>query len=594
MEKSPPEDFITNATTTNATTTNDRPRKTSHEVHSQADSLEPTAKSEDDRPSQTAPKDPRIWLVFIALCLAAFCANLNATILTTILPLITRDLSADYGYIWINAAFNIAAAAVLPILGQASNVLGRRIPMLLSLGLFTLGSALCGATKNIAMMIACRAIQGAGAGGIMMLLEVITCDLFPLRVRGNYFAIVLAFCSIGVTLGPIVGGAFVQRTTWHWVFYVNVPFGGLAFIIAFLFLKFKRPQSTLKDKLSQIDLVGNVLFMAGTISLLIGLIMGGQVYSWSSFRVIVPIVLGIVSWGLFFAWQVSPWCVQQTIPPRLFSNRTSAIGFMIIFISCMLLEWVVYFLPFYFQTLKGSTALRSGVEALPFNVFIVPAAGINGALLTKFGQYKPLHLTGFGMATLGFGLFSTMDTATSTVKWVFWQLFGAYGLGSLITTALPAIQASLSEADVATSTALHAFLRSFGFIWAFTIPSLVVNNQIRVKLNDVVEDSSARAVLSDGQAYSQANSEWLNGLTGKTKDQVLHLYELSISSMWYTAIAFSLFGFLVVFLEKRVKLRENLATDFGLENDNGDRQAEHDQAGREKISREAGLRPFVE
>ncbi|KAF2014410.1 MFS general substrate transporter [Aaosphaeria arxii CBS 175.79] len=577
MEKSPSKDFITNATSADDTIL-----RTSPEIDSRADSAEAKQRPENELPSQTAPKDPRIWLVFVALCLAAFCANLNATILTTVIPLITRDLSADHEYIWINAAFNIAAAAILPLLGQASNVLGRRIPMLLSLGLFTLGSALCGAAKNIAMMIACRAIQGAGAGGIMMLLEVITCDLFPLRVRGNYFAIVLAFCSIGVTLGPIVGGAFVKHTTWHWVFYVNVPFGGLAFTLAFLFLKFKRPKSTFKEKILQIDFVGNVLFMAGTISLLLGLIMGGQVHPWSSFRVIVPIVLGIIGWGFFFAWQVSPWCVEQTIPPRLFSNRTSAAGFVIIFLSCMLLDWVVYFLPYYFQTLKGSSPLRSGVEALPFNIFIVPAAGINGALLTKFGQYKPLHLAGFGMATLGFGLFSTMNTTTSTVKWVFWQLFGAYGLGALITTTLPAIQASLPESDVATSTALHAFLRSFGFIWAFTIPSVVFNNQVRAKLNDVVDDPNARAVLSNGQAYSQANSKWLNELTGQTKDQVLHLYELSISSMWYTAIAFSLLGFFIVFVEKRVKLRENLETDFGLEERNVDEQTEQGEVGTGK------------
>lgn len=581
MAESPQTDFPTNATHLD-----DHPPGSQPQTDSRPESSDPTLKPENVKALQAAPKDPRIWLVFIALCLAAFCANLNATILTTVIPLVTRDLGASHDYIWINAAFNIAAAAILPLLGQLSDVMGRRIPMLLSLGLFTLGSALCGAAQNTAMMIACRAIQGAGSGGIMMLLEVITCDLFPLRVRGNYFAIVLAFCSIGVTLGPIVGGAFVKHTTWHWIFYVNVPFGGLAFIISFLFLRFKSQTSTTKEKISRIDFVGNILFITSTISLLLGLIMGGQVYAWSSYRVILPIVFGILGWGLFFAWQVSPWCVEQTIPPRLFSNRTSATGFVIIFISCMLLDWVVYFLPYYFQTLKESSPLRSGVEALPFNIFIVPAAGINGALLTKFGQYKPLHLAGFGMATLGFGLFSTMDSTTSTVKWVFWQLFAAYGLGSLITTTLPAIQASLPESDVATSTALHAFLRSFGFIWAFTIPSLVFNNQIRIKLDDVVEDPGARAFLSNGQAYSQANSEWLNGLTGKTKDQVLHLYELGISSMWYTAIAFSLFGFLIVFLEKRIKLRENLETQFGLEEKNVERSAEHGLT--EKSHREAG------
>ncbi|KAI0517000.1 major facilitator superfamily-domain-containing protein [Xylaria bambusicola] len=509
--------------------------------------------------------DPRTWVVFIALCLAAFCVNLNVTILSTVLPLISRELNAQYDFIWITASFNIAAAAVQPLFGQAANVLGRRTPMLASLALFTLGSGVCGGSTSIGMLIAGRSIQGAGSGGVMMLLEVITADLFPLRIRAQYFGLVLAFCSLGVTLGPIVGGAVVLQTTWRWVFYLSVPFGGFALVLSVFFLRLKTPQTTWRAKLLRIDFVGNAIFIAATTSLLLGLIEGGQVYPWSSWRVIVPIVLGGIGFAIFIVFEFSPYCKEPTVSPTLFSNRTAATGFVIIFLSCLLLDWVVYFLPYYFQTMKGSTELQSGVEVLPFSIFLVPVAGLNGFLLTKFGRYKPLHWVGFGIAALAFGLFSTMNPETSKVEWVFWQLFASYGLGSLITVILPAIQNSLPEDQVATATGLHAFFRSVGFVWAFTVPSLIFNNQVEVNLDRVITIPSVRAVLVGGKAFNMANSDWFRGLSGTAKAEVLNLFGIAMKRIWYTALAFSLFGFLLVFLEKHIKLREHLDTEFGLE-----------------------------
>ncbi|KAF2265222.1 MFS general substrate transporter [Lojkania enalia] len=525
--------------------------------------LEPKIKIE------SAPResitDPRTWLVFGGLCLASFCVNLNATILTTVMPMITRDLSAANDYIWINASYNVASAAIQPFLGQACNIFGRRLPMLLSLALFTLGTGLCGGSVSTTMLIIGRAIQGAGSGGVMLLQEVITSDMFPLRERAKYFGIIMIFSSLGVTLGPIIGGGFVKNTTWRWVFYVNLPFGGVAFILAALFLRLKSPKASWRDRIIRIDLIGNAIFISATCSLLLGLIMGKQVHPWSSWRVILPIVLGVIGWIAFSIYQISPYCKEPTIPPVLFSNRTSATGFILVFLSCLLLDWVVYFIPYYFQILKGSAPLRSGAQVLPFMIFIVPAAGVSGFILSKFGQYKPLQWIGFGVTTLAFGLFSTMDSNTSMVKSVFWQLFAAWGLGSLITTILPAIQAPLPEAEVATATGLHAFLRSLGFVWAFTIPSLIFNNRVQTKLKDVISDPDIRTTLSYGNAYSQADSEWITSLSGRNKEQVSHLYELGMRSVWYGALAFSLLGFFLVFVEEEIKLREHLETEFGLE-----------------------------
>jgi hypothetical protein len=254
------------------------------------------------------------------------------------------------------------------------------------------------------------------------------------------------------------------------------------------------------------------------------------------------------------------------MPPRIFSNRTAVTGYVLVTVLHLLLEWIVYYLPYYFQTLKGSSALFSSAQVLAFNIFLVPAAALNGGLMAKTGKYKPLHFLGFGFLALGTGLFSTMDSGTSAVKWVFWELFASYGLGCLIMSTLPAIQSSLPEKDVAASTGVHAFLRSFGFTWGFTIPSLIFNNQ--VKSNSIlIKDLAVRATVQSGNAFADGPAKLISSLSDSTKEQVLQVYTIALRNIWYAAVGFSLVGFLFVFVEKSLKLREELQTEYGLEDD---------------------------
>jgi EmrB/QacA subfamily drug resistance transporter len=532
------------------------------EVNSPPESVKAT---KDEVLAKSECKPLRFWLVYLSLLFPAFAASLNATILSTVMPLIVRDIHAEARYIWTNASYAIAAAAIQPMFAQVSNIYGRRYPMLVSLVLFTLGSGICGGATNLGMLIAGRTIQGLGGGGIMMLMEVIVCDLLPQRERPKYLGIILSMTSMGVLLGPTVGGAFAKNANWRWAFYVNAPIGSAGLLLAVPFLKLKTPKhANWKVDIARVDFVGNTIFIAATCAVLAGLVTGGQSYPWSSFRVIVPTVLGAFGWVLFGFHQASSFVKEPTMPPRIFSNRTAVTGYVLVFVSCMLLEWIVYYLPYYFQTLKGSSPLSSSAQVLAFNVFLVPSAAINGGIMQKTGKYRILHWIGFGFLALGTGLFSTMDASTSTVKWVFWQLFASYGLGCLIMSTLPAIQSSLPEEDVATSTGAHAFLRSFGFVWGFTIPGLVFNNQVKSNIH-TISDSKVRVIIQSGNAFSEGGAKLIQGLSGTLKEQVMHLYTISLRNVWYAAIGFSLLGFLFVFVEKSIKLREELQTEFGLE-----------------------------
>lgn len=502
------------------------------------------------------------WIIIGVLCMSTLVSSLDALIITTALPHITHEIGGQENYVWIANSFVLASTVVQPLYAQLSNIFGRRIPMLTALALFSIGSGIAGGAHNVTTLIAGRCVQGLGSAGLFVLSDLIVCDLVPLRERAKYLSIVISTGVIGTTLGPIIGGALAQ-SNWRWCFFINLPLAipCLAAMAYFLRLKHERdPESAV----ARVDFLGALIFIPSMTSLLLGLIMGGQVHPWSSWRIIVPIVLGILGWIGFHAHQASPICKEPSVPPRLFRNRTSAVGFVLCFTSNALLNWTSYFLPFYFQAVKATSPLLSGVYVLPFNLFLVPSAMVSGGLLAKIGQYKVIHWIGFAFLSVGCGLLSLLDQNSSRAAWVCFQIVVAIGLGFIMTSILPAICAPLSEADVGTANGTFSFLRSFGFIWGITLPSIIFNARFdhyapRIERNDL------RLRLINGQAYGYANQNYIRGLDSEAREQVISVYADALKSVWYASIAFAVFSFLLVFVEKHVPMRTELDTKFGLE-----------------------------
>lgn len=517
--------------------------------------------------------DWRFWLVFLSLCLLSCTSALDGSIITTALPTITSRIGGADQYVWIANSFTLAQTAIQPLTAQLCDIFGRRFPTLIAVALFVLGSGIAGGASNVSMLIAGRAMQGLGSGAIYLLVDLIVCDLVALRERGKYLGIVLSTAALGAILGPVVGGALAEDD-WRWVFYINLPIAGVVLVVMGLLLRLKNKSPAWSEVVRQVDWVGNGLFIASMTAILLGLIFGGVVFPWSSWRVILPLVLGGGGWVTYHFYEASSFCKSPSIPPQLFTNRTSFISFVLSFLAALLLQWTIYFLPIYFQGVRGTSPLTSGVDILPYNAFLIPFAMLAGGIMSKTGSYRPLHALGFAFVSLGIGLFAILNRTSNKAIWVILQLFTAIGQGFLATTILPAIQAALPVGETAAATGTYAFLRSFGFVWGVTIPSIVFNAQIDANLG-IVSDASLAGDLAGGHAYGQAASGIVRDASNQAHNEVAEVYRRALEVVWEVAVALGLLGFLLSFMTKHVELRKEIDSDFGLES--GRRQSDSEQ-----------------
>ncbi|PLB54745.1 multidrug resistance protein Fnx1, partial [Aspergillus steynii IBT 23096] len=486
------------------------------------------------------------------------------------LPTIVRDLNSGDSYVWISNAYMLTMAAFQPLYGQTANIFGRRSLTILSVVLFAIGSAVAGAAKNTGALIAGRTIQGLGGGGINVLIDIIVCDLVPLRQRPKYMGIIFSLFAVCISLGPVIDGLMTQRVTWRWIFYLNLPICGAALLLLIPFLHVNYKKDSIRNMFRRVDLLGNALLIASVVAILLALTWGGIKHPWASWRTLLPLILGILGLAGFLALESSTLLPtdEPTMPLRLFANRTSLGSFGLTFIHAMLTYWITYFLPVYFQSVKEASPIRSGVDLLPTAVSGIPFAILAGSGLSLLNRYRPFHFAGFALLILSSGLFTLLDADSSTATWAGFQILGAAGVGALQTTTLPALQAPLAEADVAVATATWAFLRSLGGIWGVAIPAAVFNSQINNLIPSRLRgDPSLQARLANGGAYELATKEFMTSLNDspRVKTAVVGVYVDSLRIVWYVGLAFAILGFLVAFVVKEVPMREHLETEFGLD-----------------------------
>ena len=328
-------------------------------------------------------------------------------------------------------------------------------------------------------------------------------------------------------------------------------------------------EMTLADRLRRIDYGGNLLLIGSTVSVLYATTYGGNLLPWSSGRVVAPLVIGLLGLGFFMWYETAPFVKDPVVPARLFRTRTATVIFVATFLNAAILYWVTFFLPVYFQAVRGSSPARAGVQMLPAVLLGIPGAIVAVLLLARFGRYKPLHVIGFGIQTIGIGLCILLDEDSSTAQWVLSQAVGALGSGFVLNTLLPAVQAQTDESDQAATTAAWSFVRAFGSIWGVAIPAAIFANrftELAATPEGGIADPRVRAVFGEGDgAYMHALAAFIGAFPEPSRTEIISVYSRSLKLVWQIGVAFSGLSFLLVFLEKEVKMRKELETEFGLE-----------------------------
>ncbi|KAG8896929.1 hypothetical protein FRB99_008573 [Tulasnella sp. 403] len=500
----------------------------------------------------------RFWLIFIALMVSTFLSALELTSVSTALPTIVDDLHGT-DFVWVGSAYALGSTAFLPLSGGLAQIFGRRPVVLGSLLLFALGSALCGAAQNMNMLIGGRTVQGVGGGGILSLTEIVVADLVPLAQRGTYMGLIAAVWAIASAIGPPVGGAFSQ-SNWRWLFYINLPLCGVAIALVFVFLRMKTPQDDFKTKMSRMDWIGNFLVIVGTTITVVALTWAGVKHPWSSYQVLVPLILGLLSLVAFFYYEAH-FPKEPVVPWELINNRTSFFGYMTVFLQGIVATTIVYYLPVYFQGAKMQGPVSSGVSLFGNAFTIAPGAIICGATVTIFKVYRPQNFIGWALTTIGIGLLTLLKESTPKGQWVGFQIVEGFGIGMLYAAPTFPVLAPLPITETAHALALFTFVRAYSQTWGVTVGATILQNELKKKL----PEEFLAMFPASGVEIAYAAIPTVKTLSEPLRTQVRAAFADSLQIIWYVMVALSVLGTLTVLGMKELPMHEVTDQDWGLE-----------------------------
>ncbi|MBE1592859.1 MDR family MFS transporter [Nonomuraea angiospora] len=390
-----------------------------------------------------------------SLMLTMFLAAVDQTVVATAMPTIVGELHGLESLSWLVTAFALTSGIATPLYGKLSDMYGRKNLYLSAIVLFVLGSALCGLAQSMGQLIAFRAFQGIGAGGLMVLTMTIAGDLVTPRERARYQGIFGGVFTLASIAGPILGGYLTQHVSWRWIFYINLPLGVIALAVAFAVLKLPRRVSP-----HRIDWLGAALISGLLTCLTLFASWGGTLYAWSS-----PVVVGLGGGAVLLAVLfvlVERTAAEPVLPLRLFRDRTFTIPVASVVLMATAMLGAATFLPVFLQLATGASAADSGLLLLPMMAGMVVSSTLTGQFVHRFGRFKWFMVAGTALAGVAGLLFSTMDLGTGGfVSGTYMALFGA-GLGMVMQNVLLVVQTTAAAADRGAATSAVTFARGVG------------------------------------------------------------------------------------------------------------------------------------
>lgn len=367
---------------------------------------------------------------------------------------------------------------------------------LCAIGIFEVGSAICGAAPNSIVFIVGRAVAGTGSSGIFSGAIIIIMSLVPLHKRPILQGMMGAVFGVSSVIGPLLGGVFTTKVSWRWCFYINLPIGGVAIIILMLILhlpKAKKAGTPWRQQVLQLDPIGTAFFVSGIVCLLLALQWGGSTYAWGNGRIIALLILFVVCISVFSGVQI--WKKETaTVPPRIFTQRSIAAGMWSQFCVGSAMMTMVYYIPIWFQAIKDVSAIKSGIDTLPLILSLVISSITAGFLVTKIGYYAPFMIANGVVMSIGAGLITTWTPDTLHPEWIGYQFMFGFGIGMGMQQASLAAQAVLSRKDAPIGIALVMFCQQLGGAVFVSVGQSVFTNQLVKGLTKVASISPAVVV----------------------------------------------------------------------------------------------------
>ncbi|CRG92626.1 Putative HC-toxin efflux carrier TOXA [Talaromyces islandicus] len=435
-----------------------------------------------DRMTRPEPLSTSVLLlVILGLCLAVLLVSLDRTIITTAIPAITNEFQSTSAVGWYGSAYLVTACALQPTYGRIYTLFNVKWTFLHSVALFELGSLICALAPNSTALIIGRAIAGWGSAGILTGAFVVIAFAVPLKKRPLYTAAIGMMYGAGAAAGPVLGGVFAGMVTWRWCFYFNLPVGSVTlFVIAFFFKRGNVPShtKTLLQRIRQVDILGSTLILMSFTMLFLALEYNTDGYAWSS-SLIIGLFCGFgVTLILFVVWQ---WYRQERalIVPEIIMRRTVAAACVLAFFIYAVLILHGYYLPIWFQAIKGTSTENSGVNMLAYVLPNAIFSLLTGVFITKVGYFTPPAIVGCAITVAGAGLISTLQPTTDTAKWAGFVCLVAAGIGMAIQQSFTAVQSVLRFDQIPIATAAVTCFQSLGGAVFISIGNSILANELR-------------------------------------------------------------------------------------------------------------------